>query len=97
MRPEELPPIHANVADGHDIRRRAAVAINSVLLSPLVANKSALALFFLECANKATGAPAGARATVLSGQSVTVPVTGTYVNKITPTVVNGVITAIVLG
>ena len=59
MRPENLKPIHTNVADGHDIRRRAAVAINSVLLSPLAANRTALAAFFADCADKASGAAAG--------------------------------------
>lgn len=37
------------------------------------------------------------QATVTNGVALTVPVTGTYINKATPTVVNGVVTAIVLG
>lgn len=36
------------------------------------------------------------QATVSNGVALTVPVTGTYVTKATPTVVNGVVTAIVL-
>lgn len=36
-------------------------------------------------------------AVIASGVAITKPVTGTYVNKITPTIVDGVITGFVLG
>ena len=96
MKFTDLKPIHDKVASGGNVRRVAATAINAALLSPVAANRTALAAFFADCGDKASGAAAGTRAVVTSGVNIVVPVTGTYVTKATPTIVGGVITAIVL-
>lgn len=49
----------------------------------------------IDPANPPSGLPA-TKAVVTNGVALTVPVTGVYATKATPTVVNGVVTAIVL-
>lgn len=87
MRPENLQDITTIISDGHDLRRRASVAISSVELSPIAANKTKLSAFFADCAGKATGtAGSGTTAVVAdagtqlvsSSAGVSYAVSGTY-------------------
>lgn len=57
MRPELLKPLRDIVADGHDVRRRAAAAISSIERTGSATQKQALTDFFSDCGVKAGGVP----------------------------------------
>lgn len=83
------------------IRNQAAHVIsNAERVGTSTTLKQELTDFFTNCAAKAGGTPAPSlpttQAVVASGVAITVPVTGTYVSQITPTVVDGAITGFVL-
>lgn len=97
MRPELLKPLRGVIADGNDVKRRAATAISSIERTGSATQKQALTDFFSDCAAKSGGLTVPATSAVIaSGVKIVKPVTGTYVNGITPTIVGGVITGFVL-
>lgn len=100
MRPELLKPLRDVISDGHDVKRRAAAAISSIERTGSAAQKQALTDFFSDCGVKAGGTPPvvipATSAVIASGTKIVKPVTGIYVNGITPTIVGGVITGFVL-
>lgn len=55
MRPELLKPLRDVIADGHDVRRRAAAAISSIERTGSVDQKQALTDFFTDAATKSGG------------------------------------------
>lgn len=57
MRPELLKPLRDIIADGHDVRRRAAAAISSIERTGSAAQKQALTDFFSDAGVKAGGVP----------------------------------------
>lgn len=83
--------------NGLQLRSQAAVAISAAEIYGSATSKQELTDFFSDCAVKAGGSVLPAtKAVVASGAAITVPVTGTYVSKITPTIAGGVITGFVL-
>lgn len=90
MRPELLKPLRDVIADGHDVRRRAAAAISSIERTGSATQKQALTDFFVDAANKSGGVPAVSLPTtssvvtnngtqvVSSSADVSYAVSGTY-------------------